>query len=195
MEALKLKIFEALTGKIPVTGFEKWIYDCEEVLNKIDNNSFVFEVVSMNYKTKFWQIRLIQLIEKYLKTEEFMMFIAGTTFYKLINSKTIKETHSALKYFMNYFDYNSDSFVLNELYHLHSDYDLYEIGVYAEDEFNHMVCHVSEDALKHYNSCESYHEKLRFTNKKSEVNQTQNISKKPSNKSFKQKFLAFFKKI
>ena len=54
MEAVKLKIFDALIEKITVSEFENWLYNSEEFMNQINSNSFYFDVISINYKSDKW---------------------------------------------------------------------------------------------------------------------------------------------
>ena len=66
METLKRKIFDVLTGKITVSEFENWLYNCEEILENLDSNSFYFDVIEVNYKSNKCKQLLTNIFKEYM---------------------------------------------------------------------------------------------------------------------------------
>lgn len=124
-----------------------------------------------------------------------MMYLTIYTCSQLNHSKSSKNSYEILRYFINYFDYSANSTIQNKLYNLYYNYDLFEIGIYNEDEFNHAVAYTSNDIIKQFNSSSSLEEKLSFINEKQSVDNSEIFTQKEHSRTLKQKLFAFFKKI
>ncbi|WP_055447360.1 hypothetical protein [Lacinutrix mariniflava] len=195
MEVLKLKIFDVLTEKISVSEFENWLYGSEEFVRQININSFYFDLISINYKNEEWLKKFENILILHFENNELIKFIVMNTYTKLKHSKTSKESFLILKNFSNYYNFQTDSIIQNQLYYLYCDFDLLDIGVYDEIELNHIVEYTSNDILKQFNSYAKLEEKIGFINEENTIDNTIYTVQKTEKSTFKQKFLAFFKKI
>jgi len=195
MEALKIKIFDVLTEKIAVSEFENWLYNSEDIINKMDNNSFIYHLVTFNYKDENWLKYFEDVLNENLINSEFLMLLVMSTCSKLYHSKSSTESFKILNKFIAHFDYETDSSIQYHLYNLYCDYDLYDVGIYSENQFNHTINYSSKDILEAFYKLETLEEKKSFLNRKMKVINDNKSIEKLENQTFKNKILAFLKKI
>ncbi len=60
MKTLQLKIYNTLLGKQSIQAFEEWLYNQEAILNQLEDDPFLYTIVSMNYQLK----NSLSLLEK-----------------------------------------------------------------------------------------------------------------------------------
>nr|WP_321233829.1 hypothetical protein [uncultured Psychroserpens sp.] len=191
MDALKLKIFDVLIEKISVSEFENWLYTSEEILSKVNDDSFIYELITINYKSKKWRLEIEELLYENLKKEDLMLMQIKNTCYKLSNSKSYIVSSNILRNFMNYFDYNTDSSIQYEIYGLYCENELVGSGFRSEKEFNDAVKKVANEILELLYNCQDLNEKRELIRQERVIIEVA----KSSNFSLKQKIVAFFKKI
>ena len=128
MEALKLKIFNVLVGKITVSEFEDWLYTSEELLNNLENNVLYFDVITINFRSKSWMSDLKNVVlnnlgSSYLEIHEIKVICSN-----IMNSKTFHETHKIVNDLARNFNDDTDYTILWELYRLKDFFDYVEDG-------------------------------------------------------------------
>lgn len=121
MKELKLKIFDVLSKRILITEFETWLYNSEEILSGIQNNNFVYQVITVNYRDE----KALYVLEKitfdfYDKIETNCITIEKIC-REILVSQTIEEIDEVLYPFRNFFEYETESRVLWVFYELYEE--------------------------------------------------------------------------
>lgn len=209
MEALKLKIFDVLTEKITVSEFENWLYSSEYMNQKIKGDSLFFNVVIINYREAKSIKELQEIASEIFSEEELLVFRLFRNCLKIANSDT---TEHLKKYVLNIitdFDFDNDLDAFWEFYDIYYSFDGYDYC-----EFENIDLHTTNnktkklaisviDKVANFKNIEDIVNVLK--QKKEEILDKETVLK-PKFKSpkttetnqkstFKQKFLAFFKKI
>lgn len=96
MKALKLKIFNVLTENISVLEFEKWLYNSEEFMSQINLNTLYFDVISINYKTELWALKLNNLAKEHLNADCLEILKIKKDCLQVLESYSFQETHEIL---------------------------------------------------------------------------------------------------
>ncbi|WP_336066898.1 hypothetical protein [Mesoflavibacter sp. CH_XMU1404-2] len=202
METLKRKIFDVLTGKITVSEFENWLYNCEEILENLDSNSFYFDVIEVNYKSNKWKQLLTNIFKEYISEEQIEVFRIENICEKIISSKTFDETHLILKEEFNGFNFDTNFSILWKLYFLYDIFDLVKEGFEQEGELEAEAKFYAEETLNIFEKSDDFEilkimleqELPSFKPIKIESKKVIKPIIKPKKITLKQKILAFFKK-
>lgn len=202
METLKRRIFNVLTGKITVSEFENWIYNCEEILENLDSNSFYFDVIEVNYKSNKWKQLLTNIFKEYISEEQIEVFRIENICEKIVSSKTFDETHLILKEDFKDFNYDTNFSILWKLYFLYDIFDLVKEGFEQEGELEAEAKFYAEETLNIFEKSNDFEilkilleqELPSFKPIKIESKKVIKPIIKPKKTTLKQKILAFFKK-
>ncbi|MFI1770683.1 hypothetical protein [Thalassobellus citreus] len=192
MEALKLKIFDVLTEKIAVSEFENWLYNSEEFMNQLNSNSFYFDVISINYKTTCWSKNLNKLaIENY--DEDFIiLYEIEKSCLEIIDSKRANEVYEILSKLIYNFDYDTDYNILWKFYGIYEYFESFEGSMFNKNKLLNEAKFYTKQVIELTQNCINFEE----TNKALIKDlKPYKIIQKMKNQAFKNKFLAFFKKI
>lgn len=128
MEILKQKIFDVLSYKLEVLEFEKWLYESPIISENINSNAFVYDVVTINYKSKHWINALKDIVFKKYDFEEYLISLIKYNCENIIKSKSSHESFMAVNDIMRYFEFETDYNLLWDFYIFDCDYDLIETG-------------------------------------------------------------------
>lgn len=202
METLKRKIFDVLTGKITVSEFENWLYNCEEILENLDSNSFYFDVIEVNYKSNKWKQLLTNIFKEYISEEQIEVFRIENICEKIISSKTFDETHLILKEEFKDFNYDTNFSILWKLYLLYDHFEFVIEGFKQERELEAEAKFYAEETLNIFEKSDDFEilkimleqELPSFKPIKIESKKVIKPIIKPKKITLKQKILAFFKK-
>lgn len=192
MEALKLKIFDVLTEKTPVSEFENWLYNSEEFMSQINMNTFYFDVISINYKSDNWRKQLDNLTkEKY--NEDFMiLYEIKKSCLELSNSKKPEEAFSVLSKLLIDFDYDTDYDILWKFYSVHEYFETFEGSMFNKNELLEEARFYAKQVIELTQNCISFKETNEVLIEDLKLFKT---ARKEQKTSLKQKIFAFFKKI
>lgn len=202
METLKRKIFDVLTGKITVSEFENWLYNCEEILENLDSNSFYFDVIEVNYKSNKWKQLLTNIFKEYISEEQIEVFRIENICEKIISSKTFDETHLILKEEFKDFNYDTNFSILWKLYLLYDHFEFVIEGFKQERELEAEAKFYAKETLNIFEKSDDFEilkiileqELPSFKPIKIESKKVIKPIIKPKKITLKQKILAFFKK-
>lgn len=129
MEALELKIFDVLVEKITVLEFENWLYESEEIIGDIELNALYFDAITINYRSKTWEMDLNAIAINHLGEKCCEILEIWKVCTSIIKSETFSETHNVLYGLAKDFDYETDYSIVSELYVLRDYFDLVSEGV------------------------------------------------------------------
>ncbi len=129
MKALKNKIFDVLTDRVSITKFENWLYDSEEIIENLAENSLYFEVITINYKDNYWRTSL----ESILLNEFSVEFIEIVKIKKyctaIVKAKNVDEIYYVLSLVTKNFNYETFYSILWKLYSLKDYFDFVKEGL------------------------------------------------------------------
>jgi hypothetical protein len=129
MEAIKSKIFDVLTNRISITQFENWLYDSEEILENLKEDSLYFDVVTINYKSKSWRtdLKAITLNKFTFEFTEIVKIEESCTL--IVNAKTAEEIYNVISKLVKDFNFETDYSILWEFLRLKDYFDLVKEGL------------------------------------------------------------------
>ncbi|NMH88952.1 hypothetical protein [Flavivirga algicola] len=191
MEALKIKIFDVLTEKITVSEFENWLYNSEEILENLKSNTFYFDLISINYKSKKWLKELNDLIKDKYDEDYLIILKIERGCLEICQSETPSQVYQTLSKLIIDFDYETDLDILWKFYSLYGCYDSFEGSMFNKCYIEKEAKFYSKQVLKISKNCKDYEEIKSVLSqdlipfKEYDLNQTRTL---------KQKIFAFFKK-
>ena len=177
-----------IANNISIQEFENWLYESEFLNDNLKQNSFIFNIVNINYKDKKWKNTLkASLIEKC--EEEYIKTLSiSDTCLQILNSKNFYEIRELVSKNKVKFDMHEDHQILYKFYDL-------EISFY-QSEYTHIDKNELIKETKFY--ANQVIENLKFCNSISEHKLFLCSNLKPylyPQKTLKQKIFAFLKKI
>lgn len=115
MEQLKDKLFGVLAGSIEALDFEKWLYEQQELMDMIESNAFVYQVVCLNYKN-LEVIAIDRICESIGDEEAYLVSKLERGCREILKTKEPREILDIITSIGAYYDYESESNVLEEFY-------------------------------------------------------------------------------
>ena len=139
-KVLKQKAYEVLINKIDIETFEGFIYKLTEKA-EFSSNSLLFDIVSINYKSKNSKKELYNLIKKLFTKNELLSLNVYENCLKIIQYENIEEFDNSLKYlsdqyvesnyeynvFYNFYRLNNESVFISEIGYSYSEIDKEQI--------------------------------------------------------------------
>lgn len=140
MEFLKEKLFDVLANSITIEEFENWLYSNEEVNASLNDNEMLFEIISINYKSKHAFHELKKYCHVYFDYDEYLVSLVESSCRKLVRAQTSVEVWPVIMHLGSYMDWEKDYGLINQFYYFQDDLSLVEEGYYKE-----------KDVIKHLN--------------------------------------------
>ena len=129
MKVLKQKIFEVLTNKIGVYQFEEWLYNSNDIFKNLNNNSFYFDIVTINYKSSNWNEKLIKLIRGKFSTLTLAVLSIEIDCKKISASDDFEEVYNIVKHYWHDFDYDNTFEIAWIFYDLEYEFNSFEFNM------------------------------------------------------------------
>ena len=133
MKALEYKIFDVLTERITVSEFENWLYSSEYLTQQVQENTFLFDVVNINFKDEKCIRDLFQLAKEKFTEDEFIALKIISICNKIVEDSSAENYINYVKNIAEDFHYETDLNPLDEFYSLCYSYDGYEMGVFRKN--------------------------------------------------------------
>src|SRR5690606_41813064 len=108
MEILKQKIFDVLNYKLEVFEFEKWLYESPIISENINSNDFVYDIVTINYRSNHWINSLKDIVFKKYDFEEYLISLIKNNCENIIKSSSSHESFMAVNDIMRHFEFRSE---------------------------------------------------------------------------------------
>lgn len=191
MEALKLKIFQVLTEKITVLEFENWMYNSEEFMGEINNNSLYFDVISINYKDEKWFKKLEQLCNNEFTEDFLLLFKIENSCLEVMKSSTAKETYQILSKLLVNFNYDSDYDIMWKFFNIHDCLETFNGSMFNENELLEEAKFYSKQVIELTKNCIEIEDSKQLLTLDLIPFRNEESLPKPT---LKQKIFAFFKK-
>lgn len=192
MEALKFKIFDALTEKITVSEFENWLYNSQEFISLIDSIPFYFDVISINYRDEKWSDNLEKLFKEYYYEDLQVIYKIEKSCLEIIKSESPEIVYKILSNLLDDFDYQTDFDILWKFYSIKYYFECFEGSMFNKYELQKEAKFYSKQVICLTEKCQDFKEIKQALELGLTPLKTREIKQKAS---FKQKILAFFKKI
>lgn len=140
MEAIKQNIFDVLIERITLEAFEEWLYHDRKVHDLIETNSFVLDVVSIDFRSKNALYDLEKLVGDQWNHQEFLMCyveFAAKEMYEQGNTFDVQKTIGDLA---SRYEFESDDQLLSQFYWLAEELDMNQtFGNYTQSELDTEV--------------------------------------------------------
>ena len=199
MELLKQKIFDVLNYKLEVFEFEKWLYESQIISENINSDDFVYDVVTINYKSIHWLSELKAVVFKKYDYEEYLISLIKYNCEHILKSKNSHESFMSINNIMRYFEFETDYDLLWDFYLFDCDYDLIEVGYWTEENYNSEAKKLAETILEKFKNCYSLDEEREVLKSRIDPfysqHKAEHFPENDSKMTFIKKFLAFFKNI
>lgn len=153
MEALKLKIFQVLTEKITVLEFENWMYNSEEFMSKINNDSFYFDVISINYKDENWFKKLEQLANKEFTEDFLFLFKIKNSCLEVMKSSNARETYQILSKLLVNYNFDSDYEIVWKFFNIHDCLETFNGSMFNENTLFEEAKFYSKQVIELTKNC------------------------------------------
>jgi hypothetical protein len=162
MLKLKNKLFDLIARNISIEDFEQWLYNDDEILNKVVSDDFVLELINRDYGNKHVFTDLEKLcFQKYSK-DEFLVYVIESVCKILSDEKDYNIIFSLLNELVRHYDFSDDYELLFNFYCLHCETDCGPFGSLERMKFIKKVNDYSLKVLLKLID-KSYQEKLCFT--------------------------------
>ncbi|NRD18683.1 hypothetical protein HNV08_01385 [Winogradskyella eckloniae] len=198
METLKLKIFEVLVNDISIEEFETWLYHSEEIISKIKTNTFIYQIITINYKSEKWRIQLEELTFSKFDKDELIVLIIEKECNRIIHTENYDKIYTSLSKIMMHFDYESETKTMWNFFSLWDQFDLIKLQHYSESTYYSDVKQLALETYSLLKTCQNMNQKKAILKSGKTVSKTiQNVEinePKSKKKALSKKLFAFFKK-
>ncbi|MCH2195346.1 hypothetical protein [Kordia sp.] len=202
METLQLEIYNTLVGKQSISGFEEFLYGCENILNNLEKNSFFYTILTINYRSESCLSELEQESRIQYGDDFIKVFILEQSCIKILQTKNVNTLYSILGKMIKEFDFNPDE-TYNISYKFRDYY--YDLNVMFQNPFledtaiiNPEIRNLALNILTKLEACTSYSSKKVIVFGEPEKILVKEIVQKPiiqEKTSLRKKIAQFFTKI
>lgn len=133
MEKIKEKAIELLLDIISKEDFEVILYEKVKTENLI-TNTFLFDLVNINYRDYKYKVQLDKLLENTLEEEIFIMYKVNFYSEKIKNENNIKEIYKRFNNIFELFDYDKEYSLMWDFYEINERIGLIEIKYEIEKD-------------------------------------------------------------
>lgn len=161
MKTLQLEIYNTILGKQSTIAFEQWLYNQESLLDKLNENTFLYDIFTINYK----QENSLSLLERKAITEygeDFKTVLFMEQLCIDITQKTSLEAYyKILKRVMIDFDYEQEYILFWKLFDFYDRLDLIfsGYGYETEDIYQIKIQSFAEKTIIKLQNCTSFEDK------------------------------------
>ena len=135
MEKVKGKIFELLSGFLPIKEFENWLYSDTYILEALPDNELVVELMCINLKS----VHALHEIEKYcarhFNIEKRIVAIVELNCKKFLESKNLRSAETLIFNIQMYDEWEDKYHLIHQLNWFRYDLDQLLEGLFTKLEF------------------------------------------------------------
>ena len=161
-DKLKENIFLVLLGKSTALEFEKWLYEQEKIIELINENSFIYDLITLNYKNKNARFSLKQIAITKINYQEFIILSIEHKCNKIIESNEWENTYKSFYEIFSHFDYENDYSLMWEFYSINSRMDLIEIGYETKSSLLAEIKELAKKTINKLNKLNTSNEKIKL---------------------------------
>ena len=161
METLQFKIYNTLLKKLSITIFEEWLYNQEAILNQLENDSFLYAIITINYQLEN-SVSLLEkeAIKKYGIEFKTVLFVEKSCL-EIVKIKNLEECSRILNELVWNYSYESEHVLFWELYVFCNNIDSLFVG-YGSCEETELLIKIKnfiQKTLEKLQNCISFEEK------------------------------------
>lgn len=162
LNKLKEKIFFVLLGKIRIDDFESWLYNEEYIIKSIEEDAFVYDLITINYKDENTMSLLKEVAFKKFKDEEYIILFIEMNCKKILVLDQWISIHNAFSEIFSFFDYDKDYFLMWRFYSINVDIGLIDIGYVTIADVIIDIKKLSLQIVNQLKECSTIGERIKF---------------------------------
>lgn len=162
LSKLKRKIFSILLEKIEINEFETWLYNNDDIIKLINEDNFIYDLVTINYKKKDAISLLQKVVFKKLEYEEYIILVIERNCKKILELNEWNSIYKLFNEIFGFFDYDKDYFLMWRFYSINSRIDLIDIGYETKTNIINEIKKLSLLILNQLKHCNTTSERIKF---------------------------------
>ncbi|MDF3026929.1 MAG: hypothetical protein K0S23_1236 [Fluviicola sp.] len=124
METLKKMLFKLMSQTLSTKEFETWLYTDDYIKSQLLENEMIFELVSINLRSKHAFKELEKFCFNHFDQEECLVQIVKYNCEVYLDTKTDEATENFIRNICCFHDWNNDYSLISQIYYLADDWDL-----------------------------------------------------------------------
>lgn len=133
METLKKMLFKLMSQTLSLEEFETWLYTDDYIKSQLLENEMIFELVTINLKSKHAFTELEKFCFNHFDKEECLVQIVKYNCEVYLDTKTDEAAENFIRNVCYFHDWNNDYSLISQIYYLADDWDLVLDG-YADKQ-------------------------------------------------------------
>ena len=162
LNKLKTKIFSVLLKKIEISEFETWLYNDESIINSIEDDSFIYDIITINYKDKNAISLLKEIVFEKIKYEEYIILIIELNCIRILELNEWNSIYKLFNEIFSFFDFDNEYFLLWRFYSINSRIDLIDIGYETKASIINEMKKLSLQIINQLKQCNTSSERIKF---------------------------------
>ncbi len=162
LNKLKEKVFSVLLKKLEIDEFESWLYNQKSIINSIEEEAFIYDLITINYKEENAISILQEVAFKKFLHEEYIILLIGINCKKMLALNQWDSIYKLFNEILSFFDYDKDYFLMWSFYSINSRIDLIDIGYETKTNITNEVKELSLQIVNQLKECNTASEKIKF---------------------------------
>ncbi|WP_281987756.1 hypothetical protein [Aquimarina aggregata] len=162
LNKLKEKIFSVLLKKTEMNELESWLYNEENIINSIENDSFIYDLITINYKDENAISLLEEIVFKKIKHEEYIILVIERNCENILDLCEWNSIYKLFNEIFGFFDYDKDYFLMWRFYSINSRIDLIHIGYESKTSITNEIKELSLQILSKLKECNTSDERIKI---------------------------------
>jgi len=162
LNKLKEKVFSVLLGKIGINEFESWLYNEENIIKSIEEDAFIYDLITINYKKENAISFLREVAFKKFQYEEYITLLIGINCKKILTLNKWDSIYKVFNEIFRFFDYDKDYFLMWRFYSINSRIDLIDIGYETKTNIINEMKELSLLIVNQLKECNTTSERIKF---------------------------------
>lgn len=159
LDELKENIFSVLLKQTSIIDFENWLYSQDEIINSIENEKFIYDLVTINYKEEnAYQLLRSKAFEKF-KYEEYVVLVIGINCEKILLEDNWDGVYNL---FYDFFDYDKEYGLMWSFSSINSRMDLVELGYETKTSIYKEIKELSQKVVNQLKELNTADDRVSF---------------------------------
>lgn len=159
---MKEKVFSVLLEKMEINEFETWLYTEESIINSIEDDSFIYDLITINYKDKNAIPLLKEIVFKKIKYEEYITLVIERNCKRILELDEWDNIYKLFNEIFSFFDFDKEYFLMWRFYSINSRIDLIDIGYETKASIINEMKELSLQIANQLKECNTAGERIKF---------------------------------
>lgn len=155
MGTLKKMLCKLLSRTLSMKEFENWLYYDDFIKSQIVKNDVIFELVSIDLRSKDAFVELEKFCFKHFNKEECLVKVVKYNCENLLETKTDDALESFFQNICYFHDWDLQYALIEDVYYLLNDWELTHDGYMDKRTMKNEVRHYAEIVLEKLNALNS----------------------------------------